>query len=120
MPVRVLKFAIVAAVLWAVWHGGEAQWQQFVFQDDLKQIAQFGGDRGEEAIRAAVMEAAASRRVPLSPDHVQIRKQADHLYIDVAYTLPVEILPRYRYPWTFTASADGWFVPGGGRYQIPR
>ncbi len=119
MAGRLLKFAVVAAVLWAVWHGGAAQWQQFVFQDDLKQIAQFGGNRGEEAIRAAVMEAATSRRVPLTPERLQVRTQADHVYIDAAYTVPVEILPRYRYPWTFTASADGWFVPGG-RFQMPR
>lgn len=116
---RLLKFAIAAAVLWAVWHGGKAQWQQFVFQNDLKQIVQFGGGRGEEAIRASVMEAAANRRVPLSPERLQVRKQADHVYIDAAYTVEVEILPRYRYPWTFTASADGWFVPGGW-YQRPK
>ena len=102
MAGRILKFAIAAALLWAVWHAGAAQWQQFVFQDDLKQIAQFGSDRDEETVRAAVMEAATARRVPLSPDRLQVRKQTDRVYIDAAYTVQIEILPRYRYPWTFT------------------
>jgi len=116
---RFIRYAIAAAALWAVWHVGAAQWQEFVFQDDLKQIAQFGSDRGEEAVRAAVMEAAASRRVPLSPERLQVRKQTDHLYIDAVYTVQIEVLPRYTYPWTFTVSAEGWFVPGG-RFQTPR
>ena len=116
---RLIRYAIAAAVLWALWHVGAAQWQQFVFQDDLKQIAQFGSDRSEEAVRAAVMEAAANRRVPLSPERLQVRKQTDHLYIDASYTAQIEIFPRYNYPWTFTVFAEGWLVPGG-RFQTPR
>jgi hypothetical protein len=110
---RLIRLAISALVLWAVWHAGAAQWQQFQFQDQIKQIAQFGADRDEETVRTAVMEAAAKLNVPLSADRVQVRKQDDHVYIDVSYTAQIEILPRYKYPWTFTAAAEGWFVPGG-------
>ena len=116
---RIIRYAIAAAILWAAWHMGAAQWQQFGFQDDLKQIAQFGSDRDEETVRAAVMEAAANRRVPLTPESLKVRKQADRVYIDAAYTVQVEVLPRYRYPWTFTVTAEGWFVPGG-RFQPRR
>ena len=110
---RLIRLIISALVLWAVWHAGAAQWQQFQFQDEVKQIAQFGADRDEEAVRAAVMEAAAKLAVPLSPDRVQVRKQGDHVYIDADYTAQIEILPRYTYPWTFHTAAEGWFVPGG-------
>jgi hypothetical protein len=116
---RIVRYAIAAALLWAAWHVGSAQWQQFVFEDDLKQIAQFGSDRDEEAIRTAAMEAAVNRRVPLSPDRLQVRKQAERVYITASYTAQIEVLPRYRYPWVFTVSAEGWFVPGG-RIQTPR
>jgi hypothetical protein len=116
---RIIRYAISIAVLWAAWHVGSAQWQQFVFQDDLKQIAQFGSDRDEETVRTAVMEAAANRRVPLAPESLKVRKQADRVYIDATYTVQIEVLPRYMYPWTFTASAEGWFVPGG-RFQPSR
>ena len=119
MAGRIFRYVIAAAILWAAWHVGAAQWQQFVFQDDLKQIAQFGSDRDEDTIRGAVMEAAATRRVPLSPDRLQIRKLADRLYIDAAYTAQVEVLPRYRYPWVYTVSVEGWFIPGG-RIPPPR
>jgi hypothetical protein len=110
---RLIRIAISALVLWAVWHAGAAQWQQFQFQDEIKQIAQFGADRDEETVRTAVMDAAAKLQVPLSPDRIQVRKSGEHVYIDVAYTAQIEILPRYKYPWTFYAAAEGWFVPGG-------
>jgi hypothetical protein len=116
---RIVRYAITAALLWAAWHVGSAQWQQFVFEGDLKQIAQFGADRDEEAIRAAVMEAAANRGVPLSPDGLRVRRQSERLHIEATYTAQIEVLPRYRYPWSFSASAEGWFVPGG-RFQTPR
>lgn len=116
---RVLKYLVIAGLLWASWHVGMAQWQQFVFQDDLKQIAQFGGNRDDEQIRAAVMEAATARQVPMSPDRLVVRRVADHLFIDGAYTVRIELLPRYRYSWDFTVSAEGWFVPGG-QLKLPR
>jgi hypothetical protein len=116
---RIVRYVITAALLWAAWHVGSAQWQQFVFEDDVKQIAQCGADRDEEGIRAAVMEAAANRLVPLSADRVQVRRQSERLYINAAYTAQIEVLPRYHYPWVFTVSAEGWFVPGG-RIQKPR
>jgi len=110
---RLIRIAISALVLWAAWHAGTAQWQQFQFQDEIKQIAQFGADRDEETVRAAVMQAAAKLSVPLSPDRVQVRKNGDRVTIETAYTAQIEILPRYKYPWTFYAAAEGWFVPGG-------
>jgi hypothetical protein len=110
---RLISYAIAAAVIWAAWHVGAAQWQQFEFQDDLKQIALFGAEQGEEPVRAAVMEAAAARRVPLSPERLQVQRLADHLHLTATYTTQIEVFPRYTYPWTFTVSAEGWFVPGG-------
>lgn len=112
---RLLRLAVVICIAWAAWHAGFAAWQQFEFADDVSQIAQFGPDRDEEAVRAAVMDAAAKLDLPVTERGVRVRRQAQpaHLYIDVSYTAQIEIFPRYKYPWTFTTSAHGWFVPGG-------
>jgi hypothetical protein len=115
---RLIRYIIVALILWAAWHVGMAQWRQFQFQDAVSEVAQFGVDRDENAVRDAVTSAAARLGVPLAPERLAIRREADHLYIDIQYTVPLELLPRYRYPWTFTVSAHGWFVPGG-RVQTP-
>ena len=110
---RLIRYLIAALVIWAVWHAIAAEWQHFEFQDEVKQVAQFGADRDEATVRAAVLEAATKLEIPLEAERVNVRKQGDHVYIDLTYTRPVEILPRYKYPWTFTVSAEGWFVPGG-------
>jgi hypothetical protein len=112
---RAIRLAVVACIVWAAWHAGVASWRQFEFADAVTQIAQFGVDRDEDSVRAAVLEEAAKLDLPVTPKGVSIRRQERpaHLYIDVSYTAQVEILPRYTYPWTFTTNAHGWFVPGG-------
>lgn len=112
---RLIRLVVVAAIAWAAWHGGMAAWQQFQFSDEVGKIAQFGPDKDAESVRAAVMEAAAKLDLPVAEKDVRVRHQdrPAELYIDVSYTVQIEILPRFRYPWTFTTSAHGWFVPGG-------
>jgi len=112
---RLVRLVVVAAVAWAAWHAGMAAWQQFQFTDEVGKIAQFGPDRDVESVRDAVMEAAARLDLPVAEKDIRIRRQErpSELYIDVSYTVRVEILPRYFYPWTFTVNAHGWFVPGG-------
>jgi hypothetical protein len=110
---RIIRFLIVGLIVWAAYHAGMAQWQQFQFSDALQQIAQFGPDQDEAAVRTAVMDAGVKFGVSLDPQRVSVRKLNEHLYIDVSYTVQIEVLPRYKYPWNFEANAHGWFVPGG-------
>jgi hypothetical protein len=112
---RLIRLVVIAAVAWAAWHGGMAAWQQFQFTDDIDKIAQFGPDKDAESVLAAVLEAAARYDLPVKEKDVRIRRQdrPSELYIDVSYSVPIEILPRFFYPWTFSVKAHGWFVPGG-------
>ncbi|MGE5199826.1 MAG: hypothetical protein ACM3H9_09310 [Rhodospirillaceae bacterium] len=112
---RLIRILVIAAVAWASWHAGMAAWQQFRFSDDVERIAQFGPDRDTGSVMAAVLEAAARYDLPVAEKDVRLRHQQSpaELYIDVTYTVQVEILPRVFYPWTFTTSVHGWFVPGG-------
>jgi hypothetical protein len=110
---RIIRYAIVVAVLWAIWHAGLVQWRQFEFEDAIKQVAQFGADREVETVRAEVMAAAAKLGVPVVAEKVNVRREADHVYIDLTYVAPVEVFPRYFYSWTFSVVAQGWYIPGG-------
>lgn len=112
---RLLRLIVVAAVAWATWHAGMAAWNQFRFTDEVEKIAQFGPDKDAGSVTAAVVEAARRYNLPVAEKDVRIRQESQPitLYIDVSYTVQVEVLPRFLYPWTFTTSAKGWFVPGG-------
>jgi hypothetical protein len=109
---RLIRFAVFALACWAIWHWAAAEWQRFTFGDQLQQVAQFGADRDEESVRAAVMAAADSVGVPLKPERLQVVKQGDRVRIDLSYTVQIEVFPRYYYPWTYDVSAQGWFIPG--------
>ena len=112
---RLLRLLVVAAIAWASWHAGMAAWNQFRFSDEVEKIAQFGPDKDSASVLAAVLESAARYDLPVTEKDVRLRQQERpvELYIDVTYTVNIEILPRFLYPWTFTTSAHGWFVPGG-------
>lgn len=110
---RLLRLIVAALILWACWQAGAAQWQHFQFGDAVQKLAQFGVDRDEETVRASVLTEASRLGIAVRPERVIVRRQNDHLYIDVSYSQAIEILPGYKYPWTFTASGHGWFVAGG-------
>jgi hypothetical protein len=112
---RLVRLVVIAAIAWAAWHAGFAAWQQFQFSDEVTKIAQFGPDRDAESVRDAVLDAAQKYDLPVTEKDVVVRHRdrPSSVDIDVTYTKPIEILPRFYYPWTFTTSARGWFVPGG-------
>jgi hypothetical protein len=112
---RLIRLIVIAAVAWAAWHAGLAAWHQFQFTDEVEKIAQFGPDKDAGSVLAAVLDAAGRRHLPVTEKDVRIQQQERPVgvTIDVAYTVQIEILPRFFYPWTFTTSARGWFVPGG-------
>ncbi len=110
---RLIKLVIAVLFLYAAWQVGTAYWQHYRLDDKVQQVAQFDVDKDEETIRARILDEAGRLGIPVQAERVAVRKQAEHLYIDVWYTRQIELLPRLRKPWNFTISAHGWFVPGG-------
>jgi hypothetical protein len=110
---RLIKFALAGLFLYAFWQIGATYWAHYKLDDAVQQIAQFDVDRDEETIRGVVIGEAARLGITVDPERVAVRKQGEHLYIDVAYTRTIGVLPGVRRPWSFTISAHGWFVPGG-------
>lgn len=106
----VLKLAVVALVLHAVWRISPVYLDYVKFKDELTQTARLAGARGEGEIVARVMEVATAMELPIARDAVHVRKDRDHTFIDATYTENLEFLPRVTYPWTIRISVDGWTV----------
>jgi hypothetical protein len=100
-------------VLYAAWQAGSAQLDHFKFEDSVRQIAEFRGDRDDDETRSVIVAEGSKIGVPIDPAAVSIRKVMNHIYIDVIYTRPVRILPWYQYNWTFAVKAESWQIPGG-------
>jgi len=112
---RLLRLIVIAALAWAAWHAGMAAWRQFQFTDDVEKIAQFGPDKDAGSVRDAVLVAARRYGLPVTEKDISVRQEErpTSIYIDVSYTVQIEVLPRFFYPWTFTTNAHGLFFPGG-------
>jgi hypothetical protein len=110
---KLIRLVVVVLVVYGCWQAASAQWDQFKFEDAVRQLAAFGADQTDETLRAAVGAEAGLLGIRIEPSHVSIRRAAEHIYIDIEYVRPVQILPWYQYNWAFAVKVDSWRVPGG-------
>ena len=114
-----IKLLIAALVIHGSWRAGLAYWDYYRFRDAVTETAQFSEKRSDQEVHARVMEIAAGLGLPVEPERVTVRREENHTFVDAAYTVQIEIAPRYRIPWEFKVSADAWTIsstaPQGGR-----
>jgi hypothetical protein len=107
-----IKLAIAALLIHATWRSGMVFWRYYQFQDEVQRVAQFAGSRSEGDLQHVVMDVAGRLQVPLTEDHVTIRREPNHLLINATYTDRIEIVPTYFYPWEFKMQADALTFTG--------
>jgi hypothetical protein len=112
---RLIRLIIVVLVVLAVGRIGSAYFAHYRFDDEVSQIAQRSVQADEAEVRSAVMDAARRYTIPIEPGQVSVRLQGEHVFIDIRYIRPVELFPRYTYPWQFSVSAHGWVLGSGGK-----
>ena len=108
----VIKLAIAVLIANAGWRIGSAYVSFYSFEDAVQEASRFAGDKSEADLRQRILELAAQFDLPVTESSFSIRREHDHTYIDGTYTQPLEVLPRYRYPWSFTWSTDTFTIPG--------
>jgi hypothetical protein len=102
-----IKLAIVVLIANAAWRLGSAYVTFYRFKDAVAEIAQFGAQRSAADLHQRVGDLASQYGLPLSDDAFTVRRdERNHTYVDGSYVQPVELLPGYRRPWTFTLHVD--------------
>jgi hypothetical protein len=102
----IIKLLIAAAIIHATWKAGTAYMRFYEFKDETTQIAQFGVNVADEVLRTHVIDAAKRREIPVDPAAVTVRRRNAHIIIDANYLEPIELLPRYFYPWEARMHVD--------------
>ena len=105
-----IKLIVAALIVHATWRAGTVYYRYYQFKDGVQQTAQFSGTRKENELHNRVLELASELQVPLSPDRVSVRRQDNHTLIDATYDEPIELLPRYFYPWQFRVNVDAFTI----------
>lgn len=106
----IIKLALVALVANATWRVGNAYVSFYKFRDSVSESAQFSRGASDDQLHARIMELAAQFDVPVGDDDFTIRRDHDHTFIDGTYTQPIEVVPGYKYPWSFSWNVDAYTV----------
>src|SRR5438552_10948825 len=106
MSRQLVSLAIAALLAHATWRIGTAYVSLYGFQDQVHEVSLFSPDKSEEELRQRVLELASQYALPVRGDSFSIRRVNYHTYIDGSYTQPIEVLPRFKYPWSFSWSSD--------------
>jgi len=101
-----LKLLAAALVANATWHLFVVYSAHYRFKDAVEAAAQSGVGQSEAQLGARVMELAAQYDVPAVPGTFSVRRADKHTLIEGSYTRPVDLLPGFSYPWSFSWSVD--------------
>ena len=101
-----IKLAIVALLANAAWRIGSAYASYYKFKDAVHETTLYGPDKTDLQLRTRIVELASEYDLAIPEDSFTIRRELNHTIVDGTFMQPVEILPRYKYPWTFTWHVD--------------
>ena len=102
----ILKLAIVALLANAAWHLATAYLAFYKFKDAVQQTTLFGNDKSVERLRARIVELAGDYDLPIGQDDFTLTRENFHTIVDGSYTRPIDLMPGYVRPWTFTFHTD--------------
>jgi hypothetical protein len=106
------KLALALLVVHALVRFVPPYWSFTQFRWAMKEQAAQWREHTDQAVTAEVLKLARQHKVPIGTDHVQVRREGDHLFVDVAYTDQIEFIPSMRRDWRFAASVDAWTLAG--------
>lgn len=110
MARRIVKLAIFLLAVHALYRFVPVYIRYQQFKDAVKETALFAKGKTDTEIIDRVMELAEQSHIPLQREYVQVRREAEHTFIDASYVESIEWLPTYRRPWQFDAGAQAWHV----------
>ena len=104
----IVKLLIALAVVNAAARGGMAMWKYYQFKDAAQQLVIFGVNTPPDQLYNQVLARAEDLDVPVAPENVNIRREGPRTWAEAKYTEPVELFPRYTYPFEFSFSVEGF------------
>ena len=100
-----IKLALAAMLGYAAWHVGLAYASDYRLRDGVRQAA-LAPRITDDQLYDRILTLAEENDAPLEDGTLEIRRAPSHIYVDVAYTRPVDVLPWYRRAWPFTWTVD--------------
>jgi hypothetical protein len=109
------KLAIFFLLAHALVRFAVPYWHHHQFESALKARIFDWRESSDETILTEVFTLAEENSVPLEREQVVLRRQNDRMFLDIAYTRRIELVPTVVRPWEFEMSLSGVVLPGSAR-----
>ena len=106
----IVKLLVAAAIINAAVRGASAAWSYYQLKDAAQQTVVFGAGATTDDLHGQIMRRAAEYDVPLQPGDLTVTRDGPRTIAEGSYTQPVELFPRYVYPFQFRFSVDAMAV----------
>jgi hypothetical protein len=106
----IVKLLIVAAILNALARTAGAAWRYYQLRDEAQQLIVFGARNTTAELHNQILTKAEELQVPLEPANLGVRRIQNRTFVDARYTQPVELFPRYTYPFEFSFEVEAFAV----------
>ena len=109
------KLAIVVLLGNALVRFAVPYWHHQEFASAVKSRALDWRDSSDETILLEVVDLAAQGSVPIGREQITLRREEGRVFLDVAYSVPIEFFPTIKKTWTFDLSVTGRTLQGSLR-----
>ena len=102
------KLAIVLLIGHALFRFVPPYWSYTQFKWEVKEKAQGWREHSDAAVLDEILEIARKNNIAITQQHIRLRREPDHVFVDVAYGVPMELVPGWTRTWNFDLSVDAW------------
>jgi hypothetical protein len=112
---NLVRLAILLLIAHALYRVVPVYLHYYQFKDAVAEAALFSKDRSDADLVERVMQLAQRYEIPIEREAVQVTRDRQFTYINVAYEEELEWVPSYKRPMPFTIAVEGWHVrPAAG------
>jgi hypothetical protein len=108
-----LKLLVAAAIVNATVRASLAAWSYYQFKDAAQQTILFGSQSTPSELHESIVRRGGELGLPLGAGDVDVRRDGPRTVASASYTQPVELFPRYAYPFEFSFTVDSYAVATG-------
>jgi hypothetical protein len=107
---NLVRLAVLLLIAHALYRVVPVYLHYYQFKDAVAEAALFSKDRSDADLVERVMQLAQRYEIPIEREAVQVTRDRQFTYINVAYEEELEWVPSYKRPMPFTIAVEGWHV----------
>lgn len=107
---QLVKLALAALIANAVWRVGSEYVTHLRFREAVR-LATAAAGPNDEPLRRVITSQAERYGVPLTGQTVAIDREERRVTVTGTYDRNIEVVPGYRYPWTFDWEVEVFVAP---------